>query len=502
MKKLLLIFSVCLLANITLGQSDSVNYFISDDDNSDLFEEEFMKTDKEKYFYSEFLLNKKLSEQNKKGLPLIQLSRSETKRRGYDHYHDIVEWISGQSENFYDDMYNVEKQYFYSGSGSPETGQDFYPTKIETRQQFWEDNHRLQQVIRYTWSVSLQQCCYPYSKIRYYYTAFSEVSQFDFYLWQNNEWVINKRKYYTYDILNRLTGTTLLVYNAESDLYSSSEKTINTYDTVYNSSSQVIMNWDSTNHVWQNSKKYLFYNDSLNRPLRIEKYNYLQNNSWDIYYRFDYTHDENDVLTDVSSWYIYEWYGYYREMERWHLNYSDNCLIEAIRALWIESDSCFDDTHGRFNYIYDFSIQDDMFVVPNNLQISLYNNNLGLYSFSLNHPCKVSRNSYWTGGEYPEWFETERTVFTYDNISETDINNLTEINSMVFPNPAHNNVFVNLPEDLARAEFRLYDLSGKLLIETAVNNGSEVALYSVKPGIYVYKIVEDDVNFTGKLVVE
>ena len=87
--------------------------------------------------------------------------------------------------------------------------------------------------------------------------------------------------------------------------------------------------------------------------------------------------------------------------------------------------------------------------------------------------------------------EVERLVFS------------SHLGVRVYPNPASENLFVDIPsESSAESRFRLYSLSGKLLMEKnlQVSTSNELDLSALEPGIYLYEIPGAGPGSRGKII--
>jgi hypothetical protein len=74
---------------------------------------------------------------------------------------------------------------------------------------------------------------------------------------------------------------------------------------------------------------------------------------------------------------------------------------------------------------------------------------------------------------------------------------MSEIN--VFPNPATDNIYISLPENI-QALFTLYDMQGKALIYQQVNGQETVSVNHLATGMYIYNIRTNKENYTGKII--
>jgi len=68
-------------------------------------------------------------------------------------------------------------------------------------------------------------------------------------------------------------------------------------------------------------------------------------------------------------------------------------------------------------------------------------------------------------------------------------NRLNEQSVLIFPNPAHDNLTIVLPDDVD-AELLLTDISGKVLLQQKVTSGQAISVNSLDNGIYLLRILD------------
>jgi hypothetical protein len=71
-----------------------------------------------------------------------------------------------------------------------------------------------------------------------------------------------------------------------------------------------------------------------------------------------------------------------------------------------------------------------------------------------------------------------------------------------YPNPAIDNVYVTLPENVSQAFFTLYDMQGKEVIRQEVSNQGRVEVSNLASGIYIYKVTTNKQNYQGKIIIK
>ncbi len=93
------------------------------------------------------------------------------------------------------------------------------------------------------------------------------------------------------------------------------------------------------------------------------------------------------------------------------------------------------------------------------------------------------------------------------NIVGVNENSNPGISISVFPNPASENLFIEIPvSSLQDIRISLYNSTGLLVLEKNIrgffNEMVEISLSGISPGIYVARIVSDELNVTKKVVVQ
>ncbi|MBK6346256.1 MAG: T9SS type A sorting domain-containing protein [Bacteroidales bacterium] len=87
-------------------------------------------------------------------------------------------------------------------------------------------------------------------------------------------------------------------------------------------------------------------------------------------------------------------------------------------------------------------------------------------------------------------------------ISPLGISNLPEKSVAVYPNPAYGSVVIETPVNFT-GQYTIYDSFGRICYSGSLNAEMQtIDLYSLKSGIYVYHITDNQSVFTGKLMVK
>lgn len=91
-----------------------------------------------------------------------------------------------------------------------------------------------------------------------------------------------------------------------------------------------------------------------------------------------------------------------------------------------------------------------------------------------------------------------------DTVSVTGVSveSLTKANVSLYPNPANNNVTIDLG-NATQATFQLVDIKGQLIIRKELNsNNTLINLNEVAKGVYFVKVTAEGVQYTNKLIIQ
>lgn len=135
--------------------------------------------------------------------------------------------------------------------------------------------------------------------------------------------------------------------------------------------------------------------------------------------------------------------------------------------------------NGNFVGTIDYSDTEGTFTIPN---INVENN------------VSVVINGNSTG--------SNRVIF--DNLSYTcySVLNIEEFNTdsiKLHPNPVKNNLTIDLKSDVS-TDIEIYDILGKRVYRSTLNKTSTINLQSLKTGIYIVKITQNNSTITKKLI--
>ena len=80
---------------------------------------------------------------------------------------------------------------------------------------------------------------------------------------------------------------------------------------------------------------------------------------------------------------------------------------------------------------------------------------------------------------------------------------MSSAQSKVYPNPAHNTLYIEVPRQAQAATFLLYDMAGKeVLAHHFSAKNTQLKLGILPKGVYFYKLLYNNQQEYGKLLIE
>jgi len=121
--------------------------------------------------------------------------------------------------------------------------------------------------------------------------------------------------------------------------------------------------------------------------------------------------------------------------------------------------------------------------------------NASLYIDTTHYRCVVSDDA-----DGIICVDTSSSAVLYINTADEGVNNpgIPEVN--IYPNPAHNNVTIYLPEPTATGNVQLMDAVGQVLIEESIKNTTSLDIQQLPAGVYIIKVDYDHQSLYKKLI--
>jgi hypothetical protein len=302
-------------------------------------------------------------------------------------------------------------------------------------------------------------------------------------VWENNQWVNDRRFTYQYN------ENDILIMDLDEywwdNIWRKSIKHTYAYDANRNKLLEMVEDWDD-NVLAEGSK--LTYIYDLNNKLLSRYHEEFSNNKWDTISRRTYSYDINGKeLTFLSElWENKIWVNYYLYT---HTYDTDGNLLLYTRQYW--RNNTWDEV-AKYIYTYDENGNSytgkNVYFWPESCEddeteqiLSLFSNKIEVSGF-----CEYSYKAHWA------------------QIQE-GVDELTRSNSQltIYPNPASSLIVVSCPLiEKENVNISIYDLIGKLVYtENASTKNIKINTSNLNDGIYVLKLTGKDINATKKLVV-
>ena len=100
------------------------------------------------------------------------------------------------------------------------------------------------------------------------------------------------------------------------------------------------------------------------------------------------------------------------------------------------------------------------------------------------------------------WFTVvDGNVNSRDHKAVPELSNFTTDKLVLYPNPTHDYIRLNIPGNFDAYEYEIIDLTGKKLMKNT-NRDSMINVQSLSSGIYIIKVKAVDKEYSTKFVKE
>ena len=93
-------------------------------------------------------------------------------------------------------------------------------------------------------------------------------------------------------------------------------------------------------------------------------------------------------------------------------------------------------------------------------------------------------------------------IYYYSELNPTAVPGISERKISVYPNPANDYVVFDLPNIYESATVELFDIQGKKVLEQKLPENRQISVSNLHKGLYMYKLNNKGVIYTGKLIIE
>ncbi len=336
--------------------------------------------------------------------------------------------------------------------------------------------------------------------------------------WDENsgDWVASIMEEYTYDADNNLTESVSFYWNGQ---WVPSDSTF----FAYNADGQLVelqdfyWNEDSVSWIPIELETYTYNPDGT---LNVVESDYWTGAAWIDNTQEVYTYDASGNLTEVNGLY---WDGInWVTDEKMTLIYdADGRLVERLYQYWEEAlmqwindekaeymYDAFDNVEAEVSSFWD---EFAMAWVPNSKLEQVHDNDYAfadlllpqifyedglLYLFS--HKLDQITVSGWDGA----WISSFRVDFYYSEYVFVSTSEPVAEELGVFPNPASDQISLQLPDDFTEGIFRVFDAQGRQVLVQELQGSGEISVAGLRSGLYFYTLGGDERKMYGKFVKE
>ncbi len=392
-----------------------------------------------------------------------------------------------------------KQTYRYNTSGYLEEQYMYWPDAsgvmvLYGKNTFAYDAHGNQtEEISYGWQPELE-LWNPYTKLVDEYSQDDLLLKNTRYNWDevNHQWIGSRMVEYSYN------AQLLLVLDLRSDwddltsawVYYSKEET--EYTPENNPLKEIYFSFDPVTEEWfYYSKNEYMYNDTGFRTQRIGSSWDNVTNHWINSMLYEYTYDEvnlvyqsiySDWRADLNAWMPVE-----KDVNYYDAYYNPSVWIEfgydPIAHDWIPEEK------SVFHFNNDYTIDDLIFP-------SLFQDDFSL----LTHMIEKVDAFLWDS-ELDDWAQDLTTAFHYIPINIVDIVEHDDLEIGVYPNPASDQITINIPGVSSQASFGIYDLQGKKLLEEKFTQTLTIPVADWNSGLYIYRVRTNQNLATGKVLI-
>jgi hypothetical protein len=94
------------------------------------------------------------------------------------------------------------------------------------------------------------------------------------------------------------------------------------------------------------------------------------------------------------------------------------------------------------------------------------------------------------------------TIYIKNRPKQSSIQEYLLSQTSVFPNPAKDKLFIEIPEGISSAKLIITDMQGKTVLQEKVNESKSIDISALREGVYLYRLKSGKEVVTGRVVKE
>lgn len=371
----------------------------------------------------------------------------------YQEYDAETElWVNRSMDEFtYDANGNNTSDIFYTWN--PET--ELYDKT--GKQEFYYENGHLAEQLYFEWDA-VNNLWVEYFRWQFNYNEDGYMTLSNSYFWDGSGWVLAGRDERTYDDNGNMILQITAWWDETEDVWINDSKTENTYNANGSMDVSTQFTWDFMSNGWVNSymDEYTYDIGGLLVLFTTSVWETIAS-EWVYEFQNEYVYDENMniVMSREYSWDGSQWFYAWRS----ELSYNNAYSYNELLLPWF-----FVEFSGEFQHML--------------TEITEY------------------------GFDGLAFVLTTRSEFNYSQVDLTGIVENETVRTNIYPQPADGQVNFIWADNHPTLELGVFDVNGKMVLSQQVGNNSAVAVDRLAPGLYFYKLADNNLTVSaGKLSV-
>lgn len=371
----------------------------------------------------------------------------------------IYEYNSGGTWNFED-----KGTFSYDENGNNTLQENYFWDEAwliyDKSEQEFDGNGNILVETYYEWDESKGLLWLPYNKYEYGYNNDGDLTTGlnSYYDSAEDSWINDSREEYGYNANGYLELITYYSWDGVSETWNVSWKNEYAYDNEGNLITVTVYSWSDTwNPLWKDD---LTYDNNKNITEDLNSSWDDDANDWVNGWKdeFNYNAEGNMDINISSGWDGSHWVNLFKNELSYNNAYDAQDLIMPF---WWETDDYITYVHMPTGYIgYEWIDGSDV------------------------------------------WELSLKATLNYVDHDVTGIFNPTASEIQVYPNPATDYISFDLKDNASEATVELFDIQGRLVLSQAVSGQTKIQVNHLNKGLYMYKLLQNDNSFSGKVIVE
>jgi hypothetical protein len=309
------------------------------------------------------------------------------------------------------------------------------------------------------------------------------------YDWSGSAWVGSFKMEYTFDGNGNMTSNSTYMWNTTTSQWDGVSKTVWTF---IGGIATLSTGYDWSGGAWvtANKTEYTYSGGILTQDITSN----WTGGVWVTAKKTNYTFSGGKLtLVIISNWTGSAWVNFSKSEYTFDVDGNQTLSITSTwsGSAWVNS-SKTENTYisGKLtmNSVSNWSGSQWAGILKNEYTYGTSN--------GLNYEVTISY--FWV---INQWVSMGRSTSWYSGGS-SDISNLSKKNIKIYPNPAKEFIVVDLANISESAIAEIFDIQGKKVLEQRLSDNQQISVSGLRKGLYIYKLYNNGIIYTGKLLIE